>query len=106
MRSKTPASQTISFRLDADTMRILDQQRQPFNVSRGEWVRAVITNLLDGNGPPQSQAIEKYALELAGQVTTLQTQLNTVLYVVLVELAEMSPEEAKDIVRSSLISPE
>jgi len=102
-RKKRP-SETISFRLDANVLRVLDHHRQAFDVSRGEWVRGVVTNLLDGNTPGNNEQIEQLSSELAASVKLLRTDLSAVLYVILVEVGKVPAESAKGCVREFLLN--
>ncbi len=99
---KTP-TETISFRLDADVLRLLDQQRQPYGSSRGEWVRGAVTNMLDGNVASHSHEIEHIAEKLDETFTRLEDQLAITLYIILVSVGGIPADQAKETVRNALV---
>lgn len=103
MQRKT---ETIGFRADTELLRLIDNARQPFAISRGDWARSVvITHLHDAD----RQSLLTLVGELRDQLTQLnerlvqsERNLARVAYLLLTEVGDLPNEQAKELVRSRL----
>jgi hypothetical protein len=96
-------SQTISFRASDEMLQKIDEQRTPFGLSRGAWVRGMVQQRLEQ--PPGSERVEAFHGEMTGlaaEVAKLQKNLNRSLFIQLTLLGNLPAEQAKEIVRSKL----
>ncbi len=101
MRKK---SETIAFRADTDLLKKIDEQRVSFGISRGDWVRGIITtwlNLIEQN--KQIEPADTVSLsDLHGQLNTiLENQVKT-LYLELVNIGNLSADDARTLARRLL----
>lgn len=99
-------SQTVSFRADEDTLRLIDERRKPFGISRGDWVRGVVQTQLFGRegeaDSPQLAALVAQQAELADGVGHLNVAMARVLFALLTQVGQIDAETAKEIVRKVL----
>jgi len=95
-------SDTISFRADSDLTRLIDSAREPFGISRGDWVRGVVLGHLhrgDAQELNDQLADLRTTLDrLLEDVRQSQQGLSRMLFAVLTLIGRMPPEEAKAIV--------
>jgi len=95
-------SDTISFRADTELARLIDSAREPFGISRGDWVRGVVLGHLhrgDTTDVNDQLADLRTTLErLLDDVRQSQQGLSRMLFAVLTLIGRMPPEEAKAIV--------
>lgn len=97
MRQQT---ETVSFRLTSDVLKLIDRERSPFGLSRGEWVRGLVVNHLQNN------PVDKLAEELVemrqvihGQtidVHSLHDSIRRLAYVLMTQAEPLSPSDAKE----------
>lgn len=96
-------TQTVSFRADEDTLRLLDERRKPFGVSRGDWVRGIVqTQLFSERGQAdltQLDALAAQQSEIADGVGKLHTSMARLLFSMLTQVGEIDAEAAREIVR-------
>ena len=90
-------SETVSFRLNSDVGKLVDRQRKPFGLSRGEWVRGLVTNNLQNNSVDQ---LAKEIIELRQTVRdeseALHDSIRRLAYLVLTQADPLTPDKAKD----------
>lgn len=105
MRRKT---ETISFRASEDLVRRIDQERHPYGISRGDWVRGAITaRLFMENADARADEIANIGEAVhrtEEEVAKLESLLARAVYLVITCASDMSPEEVRDLVREKLIS--
>lgn len=96
MRRKT---QTISFRIDEELARMIDQSRSLIKSSRGEFVRGVVISHLHQT---DATMITDQILELRQDVESLalaheqgKTIQRRILFAILTVIGKLSPEDAK-----------
>jgi uncharacterized protein (DUF1778 family) len=96
-------SETISFRVDENLARLIDESRSVFGTSRGDFVRGVLISHLH---QADARMIADQLLELREDVEALraacagaQTAQRQALYVVLTVLGQRPVDEAQGIVR-------
>lgn len=103
MKRKT---QTVSFRADEETLRLIDQARKAFGISRGDWCRGVIHSELFASksqvDPDLLSTLHAGHEELADGLGKLNVGLPRVLFVLLTQLGQIDAEQAKEIVRKTL----
>lgn len=97
-------STTISFRASEDLARLIDRERASFDLSRGTYVRGVISAQLLATQEEQHAALLE---ELHQQLEALSSQLSRVrreqrksLFVLLTRLGELSGDDAKRLLQS------
>lgn len=99
-------SETVSFRADEELLRLIDEARKPFGISRGDWVRGVTQSQLLGRNDQLDltplTALQSGQEELVQGVGKLYTGLARVLFVLLTQVGQLAAEEAKEIVRKAL----
>ena len=99
-------TQTVSFRADEDTLRLIDEKRKAFGISRGDWVRGIVqTQLFSEPGQAdlaQLDALAAQQIEIADGVGKLNTAMARVLFAVLTQVGELDAEAAREIVRKVL----
>ena len=100
MPEKTPTA-TISFRANPDLLRLIDEAREPFGISSGEWVRGVVSAHLRSDKPDPNRETEIHSMleHLAADQQLTRTGLMRLAYVLLTDRGTRSPEEAKGIVQ-------
>lgn len=96
----------ISFRIDQDLAQQIDELREPFNVSRGEWVRGVVVGRLYNEGQDAIAARLDRALgvldDIESRLERLPRTHARLLYQVLLHVASLDKEEAQRIAASLL----
>lgn len=105
MRRRT---ETVSFRASEDLLRRIDEERTPFGISRGDWVRGVITARMF------MEKADALADEIAGiagavhrteeELTKLKANLARAVYLVITCVSDIDPEQARDLVREKLLT--
>ena len=100
MAKKQPSG-TISFRVDADLLRLIDEARKPFGASPGEWVRGVISNHLQSSGTDldRKSGVRSALEELVSEQQLTRSGLMRLAYVLLSERGTRTAEEAKEVVQ-------
>lgn len=96
-------SETISFRVDENLARLIDESRSVFGTSRGDFVRSVLISHLH---QADARMIADQLLELREDVEAVRAECvgassaqRRVLYIVLTVLGQLPVDEAQDIVR-------
>ncbi len=104
---KSP-SQVVAFRVSAELLQLLDEAREPLNLSRGDWVRsAAVEKLRQLN---QAKDLESEVTELRQVVTELDAQVKKVhsnlarTLFILLTTAGLSSDDARSIVREKLVT--
>ena len=101
-------SATISFRIDEDMLRLLDETRKPFGISRGEWARGVVIAHLMRHD--QMAIVEQVAdlralvEQLSSLATATHTNVARSLIVALTLIGKLDLDAAKQIAREKLKS--
>ena len=89
-------------------MRLIDQARADFGISRGDWVRSVVVSHIHQNDHVALTAllsdIAQSAERLDGELAKVQTNLGRTLFAILTVVGGMEPNDAKDIVRNKLLA--
>ena len=90
-------SETVSFRLNTDVGKLVDRQRKPFGLSRGEWVRGLVTNHLQNNSIDE---IAKELIELRqvirNEPESFHDSIRRLAYLILTQGDPLPPDEAKN----------
>jgi len=101
-------SETISFRVDSQLANRVDEACQMFPISRGEWVRGLVTtHLYQLHGEEQNDRLrqmEEALAELSIENQRTQTLLKQMLFVTLTVGCGVSSEDATRSVRKVLAS--
>ncbi len=99
-RSATNKSNTIAFRVDPAMLAAIDEERMRLGVSRGELVRSLVAVHLE---TCPARLLERLN-GLNDQIKRLSKNQVRALVTLLTRSGPVSLEEAKEIVRSNLIS--
>lgn len=95
-------SQPISFRVPSATLKQIDARRNPFGISRGEWVRGIVLQHLAGSDANSLSAqIDGLAAGQSEFNRTAEQQrkdLARLLFLVLTELGNLPRDVAKQVV--------
>ena len=101
-------SETISFRADQDLLKRIDIESKQFELSRASWVRGIITSHAFRDQEPRLAEIpEEVQLsieEMKLQLEELKMKLATATLIVLSKVGDIPIDEAREIVRSNLLS--
>ncbi len=104
---KKPASETVGFRANAELLKLIDRERERFGVSRGEWVRGVISAQLfkesQENNAARLEELQNLVKESCQAIKLHDRKLAAALFTVLTEVGEMEAGEAKALVRRRII---
>jgi hypothetical protein len=96
-------SDTISFRADSDLARLIDAAREPFGISRGDWVRGVILGHLHRGDTQhvdeQLSDLRRTLEELNAESRETRSALPRMLFAVLTMLGQVQVEDAKRVVQ-------
>lgn len=99
-------SETISFRVDSQLAKKVDEVCRVFPISRGEWVRGLVTThlyQLDGEDQDDRlRQIEETLAELSIENQRTQTLLKQMLFVILTVGCGVSSEDATRSIRKIL----
>ncbi len=101
-------SEPVSLRLSAAVLAQIDARRSPFGISRGDWVRGVVMQTLNGG---DSAAVSAQLDGLATAVQDIQEafddsrkDLARLLFLLLTELGHMGGDDAKQVVVSRFLT--
>jgi hypothetical protein len=101
-------SQVVSFRAEEDLLRLIDQARANFEISRGALVRGITQAHFHARDDEpilaQLSDVRDALARQDGEIVKLQTNLARMLFAVLTVVGEMDPEDAKRIVRNKLLT--
>lgn len=93
-------SETVSFRLSTDVAKLVDRAREPFGLSRGEWVRGLVINHLQHDETNQiaSELVElrQSVLEVRSDSQSLQASIRRLAYALLTQGEPLSAQEAHE----------
>ncbi|MBX9792572.1 MAG: hypothetical protein K2Y37_27035 [Pirellulales bacterium] len=94
-------SETISFRAPDELCRFIDKRRAALGVSRGDWVKGVLYALLYDEA---NETIIALLGELAHDLKKLNTNQARALFAVLTVIGQMTPAEAKQVIRKKFLA--
>lgn len=101
-------SETISFRASEDLLRQIDKARKPFGVSRGDWVRGIVTGWLFREGEEgrtdQFSEIADSVRRSEEELAKLNARLARAAYLILTCTTDIEPAEIQALVRDKLLS--
>lgn len=99
-------TEVVGFRADSELLRLIDQARARFDLSRGEWARgAIIAQLHDAERESLLGALNALREEIATfreQASVGDRNLARATYLILTEVGKVAADDAKDLVRSGL----
>lgn len=96
-------SQTIGFRVPNEIADSIDEARKAFGISRGDWVRGVVVRSLAAVNTQDDSQLDDVRCQLQSifdNVTTNRLALKRVAYSLLVQAAQLSTDDAKQLTRS------
>ena len=100
-------SETISFRADPDLLRRIDIESKRFELSRGSWVRGVITSHAFRDHEPSvaemPEEIQRSIDEMKLQLEELKMTIARATLLLLCKVGDIPTDEAKEFVRSNLL---
>lgn len=99
-RSKTPTSNTIAFRAPEELLNLIDDAAGKLNVTRGELVRSIVATHFES----QPAAIVDDLAKLLAKTSLIHRNQARLLVTLLTAIGKAPLEEAKEIVRTSLLS--
>ena len=95
-------TETVAFRIDEELGRLIDKAREPFQISRGDYVRAMahaeLLRARDGRGDSLVDIQEQLG-ELLSESRDLREGLERMLFATLTMIAKIPPETATMAVR-------
>ncbi len=101
-------SEPVSLRLSTAVLAQIDARRAPFGISRGDWVRGVVMQTLNGG---DSAAVSAQLDGLATAVQEIQEafdgsrrDLARLLFLLLTELSDITADDAKQLVVSRFLT--
>ena len=101
-------SETISFRASEDLLRQIDKAREPFGISRGDWVRGVVTGWLFREGEEgrtdQLSEIANGVHRGEDELAKLNARLARAVYLILTCATDIEPAEIQALVRDKLLT--
>lgn len=93
-------TETVSFRLNNDVLKLIDRERSPFGISRGEWIRGLVVNHLQNNPVDKLAAelveVRRTVLEQTTDVHLLHDSIRRLAYMLMTQAEPLSPVEAKE----------
>lgn len=100
-------SETVSFRLPLDLLKLLDQECKAFNISRGDFARTVLTNRLT-SAEEESRKVETERLittleAVQSEVKLTERKLARLLYLLLTTPANISADDARKITKEQFL---
>ncbi|MBX3412612.1 MAG: hypothetical protein KF708_07985 [Pirellulales bacterium] len=99
-------TETVSFRADEDLLRLLDQSRSRFGVSRGEWVRGVVqANLYATEHESLNERlsdIEQAVARILSRQEAFSLNQARSLYAILTLTGNLSADDAKAVVQTNI----
>ncbi len=101
-------SKSVSFRLSADILELLDERSKETNLSRGDVARTLVIHGLVSADSEQLATSLKVLGDRVAEVEKVTSHLEKTLayhlYFVLVKLGEYSSEDAQEIVRKEFLA--
>jgi hypothetical protein len=101
-------SEPVSLRLSTAVLAQIDARRAPFGISRGDWVRGLVMQTINGG---DSAAVSAQLDGLATAVQDIQEafdggrkDLARLLFLLLTELGDMGGDDAKQLVVSRFLT--
>lgn len=100
-------TQSVSFRLSEDVLKLLKERAEAVNLSHGEMARSLVISSLCGT-PSDDQILKLQGLqdgqtELVLQSALIDKKLAYLLYVMLTKVAKIDPAEAKSTVKQEFL---
>ncbi len=99
-RSKTPTTNTVAFRAPTELLAQLDKSAKQLDITRGELARAIVVNHFES----QPVAIADDLGKLLAKTSLIHRNQARSLMALLTTVAKLPPEDAKEIVRTALVS--
>lgn len=103
-------SKTVSFRADQDLLKRIDKESSQFDLSRGAWVRGIITSHVFRDQEPREAEIpdelQRSIDETRLQLEELKLTLAKATLIILSKVGDIPTDEAREIVRSKLLKQE
>lgn len=101
-------SEPVSFRASAQLLKQIDARREPFGISRGDWVRGVVLQALSSQDAStlasQIDALTATLGDISDETRGFKRDLARSLFLVLVHAGSLSSEDARKIVQEKLLS--
>ncbi len=99
-----PSTETVSFRADAELLKLIDAERARFDLSRGHWVRSLIESHLLQPSPPFDPAPLLERLDaFERHFTDVRQDTAKALYFILTRIGRFPSEQAKELIRSHFL---
>lgn len=100
-------SETVSFRLPFDILKLLDHECDAFNISRGDFARTVLTNRLT-SAEEETRKVEADKLltileSVQSEVKMTERKLARLLFLLLTTVANISADEARKITKEQFL---
>ncbi len=103
-------SETISFRADQDLLKRIDMESRQFELSRGSWVKGIITSHAFRDHEPRvaeiPEELQRSIDEMRQQLEELKISLARATLIILSKVGDIPTDEAREIVRSKLLKQE
>ncbi len=100
-------SETISFRADEDLLRLIDQARALFGVSRGEWVRGVVHadvyRSKEAATDLRLSEIDRAMEEFRQSLDRLTTNQAKSLFAILTVVGDVAADDARKLIQQNLV---
>ena len=106
-RSQSPTSNTIAFRASEELLALIDDAANNLGVTRGEFVRAVVTTHFESQPAAIVSDLANLADELAkvlAKTSLLHRNQARLLVTLLTTVAKLPLPEAKELARVTLLS--
>lgn len=100
-------SETVSFRLPEDLLKLLDQECNAFKISRGDFARTVLTNRLT-SAEEETRRVEADKLltvleAVQSEVKMTERKLARLLFLLLTTPPNISADEARKITKEQFL---
>lgn len=100
-------SETVSFRADQDLLKRIDKESRQFELSRGSWVRGIITSYAVRDHEPTlaeiPEELQRSIDEMRQQLEELKMTVARATLIILSKVGDIPTDEAREIVRSKLL---
>lgn len=99
-----PPTETVSFRADAELLKLIDAERARFDLSRGHWVRGIIeSHLLQPNRQFDPAPILDRMEAFERHFTDVRQDTAKALYFILTRIGKFPGEQAKELIRAHFV---
>lgn len=100
-------SETVSFRIPIDLLKLLDKEREAFSISRGDFARAALINRLTfAEDEARKVATDNVMATLEAvqsEVRLIERRMARLLFVLLTKTADISADEAREITQEQFL---